>query len=330
MWLYVPESWHDEYTDAINVLDGCAGSGMFGFAVCEALRSFGFHARTLVHVEREAATAAACVGLEKAAGGEAAVWDDLATFDGVPWRGIIDVACTGLPCPAFSVAGKLAGNKDRRAWGAAFIPGRRHTWGPQPHWLRILAEVRPRLAFFENVPEWVSAGHFAPVGEVLHRLGYTIAEPVFLASEDVGAPHVRERVFILAYAGCEYRDIFKRAIRRQSERSGEQMGDTEYLRTQAGTQGKQEATRQRRCRFADAGDGLGLYPPGRNEYDKWDQVAKLDPSAMPAIESGVPVVADGLAFSNADLLRIGGNGVDPLVAALACRILFGRVFDWKV
>lgn len=94
MWLYVPppESMDEPDENTITILDGCAGSGMLGFACEEALRSLGYPASTLVHIEREAQAAAALVGIGKASGREAPVWDDLATFAGTAWRGLIDLA----------------------------------------------------------------------------------------------------------------------------------------------------------------------------------------------------------------------------------------------
>jgi hypothetical protein len=47
---------------------------------------------------------------------------------------------------------------------------------------------------------------------------------------------------------------------------------------------------------------------------------------MPSIESGVSVVADGMA-SSADLLRLGGNGVNPLCAAWAFLSLLACLMD---
>src|SRR6056297_1712800 len=86
-WLHVPETWIDGSFDAdddqINILDGCSGSGMLATACELALQQRGLRSRTLVHIERDAEAAAIGVGMDASAGREAAVWDDLATFDGV-------------------------------------------------------------------------------------------------------------------------------------------------------------------------------------------------------------------------------------------------------
>ena len=71
------------------------------------------------------------------------------------------------------------------------------------------------MVFLENVPTFVTRGWFRRPGEELSRLGYKIAPPLFLAASDVGAPHIRERVFILAHTkigGDERQHIASRAL----------------------------------------------------------------------------------------------------------------------
>ena len=63
-------------------------------------------------------------------------------------------------------------------------------------------------------------------------------------------------------------------------------------------------------------DNLPRYAPPRNDYGAWADVARLDPSRMPAIESKLCGVVDGMA-SRSDRLQAIGNGVDCLVAAYA-------------
>lgn len=67
-----------------------------------------------------------------------------------------------------------------------------------------------------------------------------------------------------------------------------------------------------------------LFPPGRTDYRQWARLVAdgLDTTYMPAIESGVSVVAPRDAASAADLLRLGGNAVCPLQAAWAFLSLF--------
>jgi DNA (cytosine-5)-methyltransferase 1 len=118
------------------------------------------------------------------------IWDDVRTFDGRPWRGIVDVVSGGFPCQDISVAGKGAG-----------IAGERS--GLWREFARIIGEVRPRFAFVENSPALVGRGLGVALGD-LAALGYDARWGV-LGACDAGAPHKRERIWIVADAkgeGC--------------------------------------------------------------------------------------------------------------------------------
>lgn len=113
------------------------------------------------------------------------IWDDVQTFDGRPWRGRIDVVSGGFPCQDISAAGKGAG-----------IDGARS--GMWVHMARIIREVRPRFVFVENSPALTSRGLGCVLGD-LAAMGYD-AEWCVLGADDVGGPHQRERIWILAYS----------------------------------------------------------------------------------------------------------------------------------
>jgi len=83
-----------------------------------------------------------------------------------------------------NVAGRKLGDKDPR-----------HLW---PHIARIVREVEPSICFFENVGGHLRLG-FEQVHDDLRSMGYRVKAGLFTA-EEVGAPHKRERLFILAYA----------------------------------------------------------------------------------------------------------------------------------
>lgn len=113
------------------------------------------------------------------------IWDDVQTFDGSPWRGRVDVVSGGFPCQDISAAGKGAG-----------IDGSRS--GMWHHMARIVREVRPRFVFVENSPMLTSRGLGRVLGD-LAAMGYDAAWGV-LGAVDAGAPHQRERIWIVAYA----------------------------------------------------------------------------------------------------------------------------------
>ena len=113
------------------------------------------------------------------------IWDDVQTFDGRPWRGIVDVVSGGFPCQDISAAGK----------GEGIGGGRSSMW---KHMARIIGEVQPRYAFVENSPMLTTRGLGTVLGD-LASLGFD-AEWGVLSAADVGANHKRERVWILGYA----------------------------------------------------------------------------------------------------------------------------------
>lgn len=100
------------------------------------------------------------------------VWDDVCTFDGRPWRGLVDVVSGGFPCQDISAAGKGAG-----------IDGARSGLWREMH--RIINEVRPEFAFLENSPLLVGRGLARVLGD-LSEIGYD-AEWLVLGADDVGA-----------------------------------------------------------------------------------------------------------------------------------------------
>lgn len=168
------------------------------YLACERL---GWRAVPAVCCEWEAYAAAVLLArMEDASLEPCPVWcGDLAGFDGRPWRGAVDIAIAGLPCQPYSLAGQQLGNADERSFGDGD--------GPLPQYLRILSEMRPAMVFLENVPAWVVGGWFREFGEELSGLGYEIEDPLFVAAEDVGASHRRERVFLLAHCQSQRRSI---------------------------------------------------------------------------------------------------------------------------
>ena len=113
------------------------------------------------------------------------VWDDVRTFDGRPWRGIVDVVSGGFPCQDISAAGKRAGIEGERS-------------GMWKHMARVVCEVRPEWVFVENSPMLVSRG-LGTVLRDLAEIGFDAAWTVLSAAE-LGAPHLRERIWIVAHA----------------------------------------------------------------------------------------------------------------------------------
>ena len=137
------------------------------------------------------------------------IWDDVRTFDGRPWRGLVDVVSGGFPCQDISAAGKGAG-----------IDGERS--GLWLEMARIIGEVRPRYAFVENSPVLTSRGLGIVLGD-LAVLGFDARWGV-LGAADVGAPHLRKRIWIVAHANSDGLEGWMRKDRGQGAREGRESG----------------------------------------------------------------------------------------------------------
>lgn len=106
------------------------------------------------------------------------IWDDVCTFDGRAWRGIIDVITGGFPCQAFSTAAAGKNTAD-------------DLW---PEMRRIVADVSPRYVFAENV----SRKAIDAACDDLESMGYK-TKALALSAKDLGADHIRQRFWLLAY-----------------------------------------------------------------------------------------------------------------------------------
>ena len=113
------------------------------------------------------------------------IWSDVCSFDGKPWRGLVDVVSGGFPCQDISAAGKGAG-----------IDGKRS--GLWAEMARIVRDVRPRYVLVENSPALTARGLGRVLGD-LAAIGYD-TEWLCLSAADVGAPHLRDRIWIMGYA----------------------------------------------------------------------------------------------------------------------------------
>jgi len=120
-------------------------------------------------------------------------WPDVPIFEDVctltkellDERGItVDVICGGFPCQDISLAGKGAGIEGERS-------------GLWTEYARIISELRPKFVIVENVAALLSRGLDRVLGD-LAEIGYD-AEWHCIPASAVGAPHRRDRIWIVAY-----------------------------------------------------------------------------------------------------------------------------------
>ena len=171
----------------LNIISLCTG----GFGLDHAVELAIPGARTVCMVEREAYACATLVSaMEAGLLARSPIWSDARTFDGRPWRGLVDGIIGGIPCQPHSLAGKRKGADDERdLWSAA---------------RRIFVQSGAWFMLIENVRGMLSSGGAKRVRRDLLRLGCEVEAGLFTASE-VGASHERERLFILAVADSPFR-----------------------------------------------------------------------------------------------------------------------------
>jgi site-specific DNA-cytosine methylase len=162
-----------------TVLSFCSGYG----GIERGLDLAGFKHRTVAYVEIEAyAIANLANKMEAGKLLPAPIWSNLKTLPVQPFRDKVDLITGGYPCQPFSAAGQRKGTDDPR-----------HLW---PYIRQHIEAIRPVQCFFENVEGHISLGLREVISD-LESLGYSTTWGIFSARE-VGAPHQRKRVYILA------------------------------------------------------------------------------------------------------------------------------------
>ena len=242
------------------------------------------------------------------------IYDDVRTFDGKPWRGTVDVLAGGIPCQGFSGAGKQLGEFDPR-----------NLW---PDTFRILKETRAPWFFLENVANLCSFDYWGIILQDLASAGYD-ARWTVLSAGDVGAPHLRKRVWLLATDTEHFRPVPNSQFARLEGHDGE--------RSAVARRGNEAHAGPASCALypapraipyvADAAQQFGT--GGESAQSDLGRVADglADPLDRPewwAIERGLPRVA-GKQPHRDDRLRAIGNGQVPLQRAIAWRLLGGPV-----
>ncbi len=210
------------------------------------------------------------------------IWDDVRTFDGRPWRGLVDVVSGGFPCQDISPARTNSGGR-----GDGLNGSKSGLWS---EFARIIGEVRPEWVLAENSHHLRTKG----LGRVLKDLAllrYDAAWGV-LSAEDCEANHERKRIWILAHSN----DVCKSTFRFNDEAQRVQESEGFSPKTSYSNSAQREG---------------GRLSSGRDkEYSHprvggwWKDTSHLDG------------MDDGVAY-RMDRLKAIGNGQVPIVAATA-------------
>lgn len=248
------------------------------------------------------------------------IWSDVCSFDGKPWRGIVEVISGGFPCQDISAAGN----------GSGISGSRSGLWGEMA---RIIGEVRPKFVFVENSPLLVGRGLAVVLGD-LAEMGYD-AQWCIISASDTGAPHKRDRIWIVANDNGARQP--QPAGQQQecglgAEQRGEALADADSI-------GRDRRSRQSRPkrRTQPQDSSVSILADTMREREQRIVAGESDPKIReepserqdrprghgfgrwPA-EPGVGRVVDGLAY-RMDRIKALGNGQVPRVAAAAFNIL---------
>lgn len=267
-------------------------------------------------------------------------YEDITKTDFTPWRGKIDILTGGFPCQAFSMAGKRLGDKDHR-----------YLW---PEMLRAIREIQPSWVVGENVTgllSMVQSGEEAKMGrtddlfeanyiyrkeqrftldeicEGLERAGYAV-QPFVVPACAVGAPHRRDRVWIVARlaadTGCDRQrhgqgeqEPIVECERTSDDRNGCKNGlVADTLRT--GRQELDVAAEPREALLADSeGDGVRWKQPRLADAglpsDRWADFPTQSPVCRG--DDGLPGRLAGITFPKwrAEAIKALGNAMVPQV-----------------
>jgi DNA (cytosine-5)-methyltransferase 1 len=249
-----------------TVIAFCAGYG----GIERGLDLAGFEHRVIAYVEIEAFAVANLVNkMERGLLPPAPIYTDIKTFPAHLFRDRVDIITGGYPCQPFSAAGRRKGTDDLR-----------HLW---PHIRRHIESIRPVRCFFENVEGHISLGLREVISD-LEEDGYRSTWGIFSARE-VGAPHQRKRVYIMA-----------------------NLANTICSRSETGISGSERPNQEGNAGITDNCD---------SEQGGWQIGMHWPP------EPRVGRVVDGCA-NRVDRIRLLGNAVVPKTAAKAWITLSNR------
>lgn len=211
----------------------------------------------------------------------APIWDDVRTLKAELLPGDIGIIYAGFPCQDISVAGTGRGLEGERS-GLFF------------EIVRLVNEIRPEFVFLENVAAITIRGMERCLSELV-ALGYDCRWTI-LSAAAVGAPHVRERWWMLAHI---------------NEAGRRELHEGEPQRQQGGESKVADDASPRLQRAEWQGLDRERGPDGSSGCDNWW-----------ATEPSVVRVVHGLPFRR-DRIKGLGNSVVPQCAKEAFKILMG-------
>ncbi len=255
----------------------------------------------------------------------APIWDDVSTLQDSELLIKPTIIYGGFPCQDISVAGRGEGLAGKRS-GLFF------------EIVRLVGEIRPQFVFLENVPAITSRGLGTVLGEMA-SLGYDCRWGVLSAS-DVGAPHRRDRWWMLAHAkGFDERSRLCSSETRKERKSGNGSSESYVADADRPRRGKRwggESIRKKldsaECSRENVSISSGIGKTERRDArfpeapearsDNRTRTAINESGEWWKTEPAVGRLVDGIPY-RVDQLRCLGNSVVPAQAREAFERLLG-------
>jgi len=260
----------------------------------------------------------------------------------------VDIIAGGFPCQDISYAGLGAGLDGERS-GLFFEA------------IRLVRELQPRAVVLENVAALLTRGLDRVLG-TLAEIGYD-AEWHCIPAAAVGAPHIRDRVFVIAVHPNPENSNARQSYERNAKRSradspqkrqrlrdqpsglGSIVADTTGDRWEQGRQdgrgGQERASKGQECRFGSGGEALAnanKHIPCEKRLQRSGELLRLGGDTQEdfrrglssnwATEPDVGRVAHGIP-ARVDRLRGLGNAVVPQVAEFVGKMVLQRLGSGK-
>ncbi len=229
-------------------------------------------------------------------------WRDIKDVNGNEIRSIcgdVTLLSGGFPCQPHSFAGKRKGSSDER-----------NLW---PELRRIISELKPRWFLGENVPGLLSSDSgrfFAGILGELAEMGYNVGWCSYEAAR-VGAPHRRQRVFIVAHTNCSG------LLHGQAQKLTAERGIDALSKLESSCQDVSNANKQH-------GDGGGH---GASQIPQF-KASGIPGSEWWSSEPTVGRVAHGIP-NRLDRLKCLGNAVVPQQIYPILKAIADIENDWK-
>lgn len=161
------------------------------------------------------------------------IFDDVTKLSAKDLNGTVDVICGGFPCVDISPAGKRAGLAGERS-GLWF------------EYRRLIAEFRPRWVIIENSSDLATRG-LGRVVQSLDEIGYD-AEWSVISACSLGFPHMRKRMYVVAYPQGQWREQRRRIefaeIGHITRDVHQRFGQPEPVRVAHGLPGRMDRNKQ--------------------------------------------------------------------------------------